>query len=129
MSSQNSDLLCSISTNGDTVALCTPDGVIKFYDTLTSNLKLEYSSSTHLQASCTCLSWPEYKRTELNAALPLPVKQKKAKTSAGNNSDSATTNTIETELNDLNLISIGTSEGAILLYSLTKADLHTQLVF
>lgn len=58
----NTELLCSVSSNGDCAALCTPDGVIKFYDTLTSNLKLEYSSSTHLQANCTCLSWSKYKK-------------------------------------------------------------------
>ena len=56
------DLICSVSSNGDCVALCTSDGVIKFYDTLTSNLKLEYTSSTHLQAACTCLSWSKFKR-------------------------------------------------------------------
>ncbi len=131
MSSQNSDLLCSISSNGDTVALCTPDGVIKFYDTLTSNLKLEYSSSTHLQASCTCLSWPKYKRAELHApVVPAAAKQKKAKTNAQQQTitTESSNSTIGSELNDLNLISIGTSEGAILLFSLTKADLHTQLV-
>lgn len=55
-------LICSVSANGDCVALCTSDGVIKFYDTLTSNLKLEYTSSTHLQAACTCLSWSKFKR-------------------------------------------------------------------
>ncbi len=58
----NSSLLCSISSNGDYVAFCTSDGVIKFYDTLTSNLKLEYSSSTHLQATCTSLSWSKLKK-------------------------------------------------------------------
>jgi U3 small nucleolar RNA-associated protein 5 len=35
---------------------------------------------------------------------------------------------IETELNDLDLIAIGTAEGTILLFSLSKAALHSQLV-
>jgi hypothetical protein len=56
------ELLCSINSTNEVVALCTSDGVIKFYDTLTSNLKLEYASSTHLQANCSCLSWSKHKK-------------------------------------------------------------------
>ena len=59
---RGNDLMCEVSSSGDCVAVCTPDGVIKFYDTLTSNLKLEYASSTHLQATCTCLSWSKHKK-------------------------------------------------------------------
>lgn len=113
----NSDLICSASSNGSSVALCSADGVIKFYDTLTSNLKHEYSSSTHLQASCTCLAWS--KKTQNSAPV---VKNKKAKTSK----DQASS--IENELNDLDLIAIGTSQGSILLYSLAKAALHSEFV-
>ena len=58
----SSELLCSINSTNEIVALCTSDGVIKFYDTLSSNLKLEYASSTHLQASCSCLSWSKHKK-------------------------------------------------------------------
>jgi hypothetical protein len=132
----NSDLLCSISSNGDTVALCTPDGVIKFYDALTSQLKLEYSSSSHLQSTCTCLSWPKFKKQENGNTNTQNSKQNSNKKSKPLNSNHTNhknestndSNSIENELNDLNLISIGTSDGAILLYSLTKADLHSQLV-
>ncbi len=56
------ELFCSVSSKGDYVALCSADGCIKFYDTLTSSLKQEYSSSTHLQASCTCLSWSKHRK-------------------------------------------------------------------
>lgn len=49
------------------------------------------------------------------------VKQKKAKTTNGSA-------TIENELADLDLIAIGTSQGAVLLYSFSKAALHSQLV-
>ena len=56
------EILCSINSSNDIVALCTSDGVIKFYDTLSSNLKLEYASSTHLQANCSCLSWSKHKK-------------------------------------------------------------------
>ncbi len=72
----NSDLICLANSNGSSVALCSADGVIKFYDTLTSNLKQEYSSSTHLQASCSCLAWSKKKQN--NSAF---VKNKEAKTS------------------------------------------------
>jgi hypothetical protein len=62
--------------------------------------------------------------------VPAAAKQKKAKTNAQQQTitTESSNSTIGSELNDLNLISIGTSEGAILLFSLTKADLHTQLV-
>lgn len=119
------DLLCSISSNGECAAVCTPDGVIKFYDTLTSSLKQEYASSTHLQASCSCLSWSVHgsnsssQQKNNNKSSGAMTKQKKLK---------ATPQNIESELNDLNLIAIGTAQGAILLYSLTKGALHSQLV-
>jgi hypothetical protein len=117
------DLLCSISSNGECAALCTSDGVIKFYDTLTSSLKQEYASSTHLQASCSCLSWSVHgssqQKNTNNKTSGAMAKQKKLK---------ATPQNIESELNDLNLIAIGTAQGAILLYSLTKGALHSQLV-
>ena len=116
--SSNADLICSASSSGSTIALCTSDGVIKFYDTLTANLKLEYSSSSHLQATCSCLSWSKKKKNK----APL-AKSKKTKTS----NDAASS--IENELNDLDLIAIGTSQGVILLYSLTKAALHSEFVF
>jgi U3 small nucleolar RNA-associated protein 5 len=108
-----SELLCSVSANGDCVALCSSDGIIKFFDTQTCTLKLEYSSSTHLQASCTCLSWSRHNKNNLTST----VGQKKKKIKS-----------IENELIDLDLIAIGTSEGSILLYSLSKAELHSQLV-
>lgn len=114
----NSDFICSASSNGSSVAICTSDGVIKFYDTLTSSFKLEYSSSSHLQASCTCLAWSKKRKTSAPA-----VKSKKTKTSKDNSLIS-----IENELSDLDLIAIGTSQGSILLYSLTKAAVHSEYV-
>lgn len=116
----NSEVMCSISPGGETIALCTSDGVVKFYDSLTGSLKLEYSSSTHLQASCTCLSWPTIAKSS-SKKNSTDGSKKKTKTAAKSQS-------IESELNDLNLIALGTSQGVILLFSLTKAELHTQLV-
>ena len=57
----NERLITSINSTNGIVALCTSDGVIKFYDTLSSTLKSEYTPSTHLQTKCSCLSWPKYK--------------------------------------------------------------------
>ena len=110
------DFICSPSSNGASVALCTPDGVIKFYDSLTSNLKLEYSSSTHLQAICTCLAWSKKRKTTTNAeaSAKTATTNKKSKTSKNNSSITS----IENELNDLDLIAIGTSQGIVILYSL-----------
>ena len=119
LNASGSDMMCSISANGECAAFCTPDGVVKFYDTLTSTLKQEYASSTHLQASCSCLAWSALKKHANNATSTTgtSAKQKKLKS-----------NQIESELNDLDLIAIGTAQGAILLYSLAKAALHSQLV-
>ncbi len=113
----NSDIICTTSSDGSCVAFCSSDGVIKFYDTLTSQLRHEYSSSTHLQASCTSLQWAKRKKTTQVA------KAKKSKT--GKESSVAS---IESELSDLDLIAIGTSQGGVLLYSLTKAALHSEYV-
>ena len=115
----NKDIICSVSSNGDCIAICTFDGVIKFYDTFTSTLKLEYSSSSYLQTSCSCLVWSKLKRG--NNFLP-NLKQKKLKT----NSELKITS-LEKELNDLDLIAIGTKDGSILIYSLSKTSLHTHL--
>jgi len=115
----STDLICSPSASGSCVALCSPDGVIKFYDTLTSALKLEYSSSTHLQAACTCLSWSKKRRT-----ANVSAKSKKNKTTK----NSSASSNLENELNDLDLIAIGTSQGSVLLYSLAKAAIHSELV-
>ena len=54
---------------------------------------------------------------------PASGQRKKAKTT-----ETAANRTIENELNDLDLIAIGTSQGSILLYSLSKAALHSELV-
>ncbi|RNA01364.1 WD repeat-containing 43-like [Brachionus plicatilis] len=116
----NIDIICSVSSNGDCIAICTPDGVIKFYDTLTSNLKLEYSASSHLQAGCSCLVWSKLKRV-LNSSTA-NAKQKKLKT----NSD-LKIRSIEKELNDLDLVALGTTDGSVLIYSLSKTSLHTHL--
>lgn len=114
MGSLNEDLFCSVSPNGAQVALCTSDGVIRIYDSLTSSLKGEYSSSAHLKGVCTCVSWstPDISTASLNNSA-----QKKIKTSSANN---------KYDLNDL--IAIGTNEGSVLIYHLTKASLHTIMV-
>jgi hypothetical protein len=58
------------------------------------------------------------------AAAAAAIKQKKLKSTPQTTSSSS----IESKLIDLNLIAIGTAQGAILLYSLTKEALHSQLV-
>lgn len=122
MNSLSDDLFLSISPQGNLVAICTPDGVIKFYETLTGSLKLEYSSSSHLKGVCSCLEW--CKTTPVADLTTQTSAQKKIKTNSTTNS----LNNRHHELNDANLISIGTSEGSILIYHVAKATLHTQLV-
>ena len=51
-------------------------------------------------------------------------KKKKRKSGSGASSDAAAAQAI----NELHLVAIGTASGNILLYSVVKGDLHSQLV-
>lgn len=50
------------TTQGEYFAFCSPDGTLKIYDTATSTLKQEYTPSSHLSATCSCLAWSPGKR-------------------------------------------------------------------
>lgn len=109
---------CTISPKGDLLAWCSSDGVIKFFDCLTGAIKHEYSSSSNLKGTCSCIQWP----SSLNWLNNSGKSNKKLKT----NMASTINNT--NELKEMNLIAIGSSEGSILIYDLTKASLFSLLV-
>ncbi|XP_076100373.1 WD repeat-containing protein 43-like [Mytilus galloprovincialis] len=102
----------SFSSNGEYCMYSSPDGVLKVYDTSTSKISQQYTPSSHLTATCTCLSWGPKR-----PSAKTPKKKKKRKSLSD---DSA-----EQEKNDI--VAIGTSSGNILLYSIVKADIQSQL--
>lgn len=45
------------SPNGEYFAYSSPDGTLKLWDSATGTLKQEYTPSSHLSSTCTCLSF------------------------------------------------------------------------
>ncbi|GFR31657.1 WD repeat-containing protein 43 [Trichonephila clavata] len=101
--------ILAFSHRGEYLAYSLPDGRLKIWETSTGVLKQEFIPSSHLSATCKSLSWGPTKRNSL-----LPKRPKKS---------SNETLSIE----DLQLIAMGTILGDILLYSFSKADLHSCL--
>ncbi|KAJ8308007.1 hypothetical protein KUTeg_012881 [Tegillarca granosa] len=88
-----------ISPNGEYILHSSPDGVLKLWETESGVLKQEYTPSSHLSATCTCLSWSPKQQME-------SPRKKKRKKSGQNPSN---------EENDF--VAIGTTAGNILLYN------------
>ena len=114
----NEEQFCSISPRGDVAAWCTADGVVRFYDCVSGTLRLEYSSSAHLKGVCTCIEWAKCSNKSSTQSESAKKKVKTGGAAANRNN----------ELNDPNLVVIGTSEGSVLVYHLAKASLHTIMV-
>lgn len=49
--------LLSFSDSGEYLLHSSPDGILKLWETDTGLLKQEYTPSSHLSATCNCLSW------------------------------------------------------------------------
>jgi len=90
---------------GDSLAYSGPDGTLKIWDTSTGALKQTYIPSSHLSATCTCLSWGPSASSNLT-----PSKRRKTSRTAS-----------------LQLLAMGTASGSILLYSVAKADLQSEM--
>ncbi|XP_064412651.1 WD repeat-containing protein 43 [Latimeria chalumnae] len=87
------------------------DGRVRFWDTRSGALRQEYVPSSHLSATCTCLSWgPAGSR----AAKEGPQRKKRKSEAVA-----------ATE--QLDLLAIGTAVGSILLYSTVKGELQSKL--
>uniref|UniRef100_H3AWU6 WD repeat domain 43 n=1 Tax=Latimeria chalumnae TaxID=7897 RepID=H3AWU6_LATCH len=88
------------------------DGRVRFWDTRSGALRQEYVPSSHLSATCTCLSWgPAGSR----AAKEGPQRKKRKSEAVA-----------ATE--QLDLLAIGTAVGSILLYSTVKGELQSKLL-
>ena len=46
-----------LSPDGEYLAISGADGILKLWETNTGSLSQEYIPSSHLSATCTCLSW------------------------------------------------------------------------
>ncbi|XP_075555907.1 WD repeat-containing protein 43 [Dermacentor variabilis] len=102
----------AVSDSGEYLAHSSSDGRLKLWDTSTGRLKQEYTPSAHLSAKCTCLSWGPTRQ-----GFATHKKRKRQKTS----DDAADA------LSEASLLAMGTAEGTVLLYSLTRGDLHSEL--
>ncbi|XP_060593577.1 WD repeat-containing protein 43-like [Ruditapes philippinarum] len=100
------------SPKGEFAVHSSHDGVIKVWEIATNSLKNEYKPSSHLSATCTCLSWCPRSREN---------KQKKKRQRVSKTH-------LTSAIQELELVAIGTASGSILLYSVIKGDLHSQLV-
>ncbi|CAH1793044.1 unnamed protein product [Owenia fusiformis] len=101
----------SFSPNGEYFAYASPDGTLKLWDTETGTLKQEFTPSSHLSATCSCLKWGSIRSRKK------PKKKRKSLPGAVE----------KTGTEVLDLLALGTSSGTILLYSVVHGDLHTQL--
>nr|XP_037274336.1 WD repeat-containing protein 43-like [Rhipicephalus microplus] len=103
----------AVSDSGEYLAHSSSDGRLKLWDTSTGRLKQEYTPSAHLSAKCTCLSWGPTRQQ----AFAAHKKKKRQKT----------TDDAGDALSEASLLAMGTAEGTVLLYSLSRGDLHSEL--
>ena len=61
----------AFSPTGEYFAYSSPDGTLKLWETATGTLKQEYTPSSHLSATCTCLAWCPSSKS--NVSWPRPV--------------------------------------------------------
>eukprot|EP00079_Xenopus_tropicalis_P011976 XP_002938471.3 PREDICTED: WD repeat-containing protein 43 isoform X1 [Xenopus tropicalis] len=102
---------CAFSPRGrDLLALAGADGRIQVWDTQSGALRREYVPSAHLSATCTCLAWAQGRPDK-------ETHQKKKRKSEAADRDG-----------NYDLLTIGTATGTILLYSIAKGELQSQLV-
>ncbi|XP_013780540.1 WD repeat-containing protein 43-like [Limulus polyphemus] len=102
---------CVLSPNGEYFAYRTPDGSLKIWETTTGTLKQEYTPSSHLSTTCTCMTWGPVRH-----GFSSPKKKKRK--NAEDNREA---------VKNLDLIALGTASGNILLYSVLHGDLYSQL--
>ncbi|XP_069464820.1 WD repeat-containing protein 43 [Ambystoma mexicanum] len=120
MAEESSDPLsagpcCAFSPGGsrDLLALSSPDGRVRVWETRGGSLRQEYVPSAHLSAACTCLCWAPGGRLGADKEGPQKKKRKSEAAGAAGHAD---------------LLAIGTAAGSILLYSVVKGELQSSLV-
>lgn len=98
----------SFASDGDHLATTTVDGRLRIWETATGILKQEYTPSSHLSATCSCLAWGF-----ANAGHGRKRKKRRSE--------------VVKSASELTLLAMGTSSGTILLYSISKGDLQSQM--
>ncbi|XP_019625691.1 PREDICTED: WD repeat-containing protein 43-like isoform X2 [Branchiostoma belcheri] len=108
MATNFAERLCQFSPpSSDCLARASADGRLQLWDTGSGAMRQEYTPSAHLSATCSCLAWGPLRENE--------HKKRKRK------SDQMSA------LSSLDIIAMGTTAGTILLYSVVKGDLQSQL--
>ncbi|XP_071793141.1 WD repeat-containing protein 43-like [Asterias amurensis] len=103
----------SYSPTGNFLAVSSPDGRLSLWDTATATISQQYTPSSHLSATCTCLSWCPTRKE------PVRKKRRSHKVQRTENDDGSAA--------PVDLVAMGTQAGTILLYSIAKADIHRQM--
>lgn len=103
----------SFSPCGQYLGYSSGDGRLKFWETNTGALYQEYTPSSHLTTTCTCLSWAPIKRVRERLKKDKKLKKKQRYS--------------DTSRNESDVVAMGTCSGAILLYSIVKAELQCKM--
>nr|XP_032820845.1 WD repeat-containing protein 43 [Petromyzon marinus] len=90
-------------------AVASPDGRVYVWDASSGALRHEYAPSSHLSATCSCLSWGPPRKCK-----DAPQRKKRRSETTG-------------RLAELDLLAMGTAVGSVLLYSTVKGELHSKL--
>lgn len=69
----------AFSQTGEYFAYSSPDGTLKLWETVTGTLKQEYTPSSHLSATCTCLAWGPSRKSNVSCPRPLRCSPSKSK--------------------------------------------------
>ncbi|XP_006816305.1 WD repeat-containing protein 43-like [Saccoglossus kowalevskii] len=107
--------LCVLSPNSELLAVSSPDGRLKLWDTTTGTLNQQYTPSSHLSATCTCVAW-----STLRESRGAPRRKKRKSEGIRKGVASSITENVD-------LLALGTSVGSILLYSAVKGDLQSKM--
>ena len=60
------------SPHGEYLALSSPDGTLKIWDTESGTIRQEYTPSSHLSSTCSCLAWNPGRRTKVSRSTTTP---------------------------------------------------------
>ncbi|XP_072032616.1 WD repeat-containing protein 43-like [Amphiura filiformis] len=110
---------CDYSPDVNSLAISSPDGRLTIWDTVGGTPKQQYTPSSHLSVTCTCLAWCPSRQQ----ASPVR-KRKKARR---HRTDSCTSEPDTSHPVPSDVIALGTIAGHVMLYSVAKGDVHSQM--
>ncbi|CAH1993955.1 unnamed protein product [Acanthoscelides obtectus] len=97
-------MAAQFSEDGKYFAKLTADGKLKIWNTLTNSFEQEYTPDFHLTTPCTCLHFINLNTSRIKGVSPKKKKRRLSETSSEPS------------------IALGTTNGLLLLYSLSKAN-------